>query len=165
MFPKKKYPYMRDHDFFFVTETYPIDTLHYWIVWIGWTCFELHVIEGVGWRLLHAPPYASPTCLWGDVQRMRSRILRKVVLHQKQHPVGENCYAPAGSRRINLQPTQIGLGKGGWGWLLPVKEVVATNPFISDRGSFPKRISNLPCRHHKTWSGLIQPRFFLWKRV
>ena len=30
-------------------------------------------------------------------------------------------------------------GKRGRGWPLPVKEVVATNPFISDRGSFSEK--------------------------
>ena len=30
-------------------------------------------------------------------------------------------------------------GKNGRGWPLPVKEVVATNPFISDRGSFSQK--------------------------
>ena len=30
-------------------------------------------------------------------------------------------------------------GKRGRGWPLPVKEVVATNPFISDRGSFSQK--------------------------
>ena len=30
-------------------------------------------------------------------------------------------------------------GKRGRGWPLPVKEVVATNPFLSDRGSFSQK--------------------------
>ena len=52
-------------------------------------------------------------------------------------------------------------GKRGRGWPLLVKEAVLTNPFISDRGSFPKRISNLLCYRHHTWPDLIHPWIIL----
>ena len=76
----------------------------YWLVWIGWT--ELHAIDGVRWRLLHAPPRASPTWWRGDVPHTRSRIPRKAALRQKRHPAGENCWMlQPDPVALKLQPT------------------------------------------------------------
>ena len=101
----KEYPYMCDHVFCFVvllfvcfvTEEYPIDILNCldWMNMSWATCKG-----GVRWRLRHALPCVSPTWWQGDVPHTHSRILRKAALHWKRHPVGENCYAPARSRRI-----------------------------------------------------------------
>ena len=51
-------------------------------------------------------------------------------------------------------------GKRGQGWPHPVKEVVATTPFKSDRGSFPHKDLNPFLLAAQIWLDLIQPRIF-----